>query len=71
MDTTSDRVSKQPFTSVLADSGPSYRLGVTIGPAWAARFNLNDPDEQARIARDAYERINVLLDKLHIQPFAD
>jgi hypothetical protein len=42
-----------------------------IGPVWAARFTTSDADEEARIARDAFERVNALLDRLHIKPFED
>ncbi|MBM3322651.1 nucleotidyl transferase AbiEii/AbiGii toxin family protein [candidate division WOR-3 bacterium] len=48
-----------------------FRAPGAIGPVWAARFSSDDAEEQARIARDAYERVNALLDRLHIEPFPD
>jgi|WetSurMetagenome_2_1015567.scaffolds.fasta_scaffold146045_2 hypothetical protein len=40
-----------------------------IGPVWAAQFDSSGVDEPAQIARDAFERVNALLDRLHIEPF--
>lgn len=42
-----------------------------IGPVWAAQVRPSDADEQTRTARDAFERVNALLDRLHIEPFED
>lgn len=40
-----------------------------FGPKSVADFEeIDDPDEQARIQRDAYERVNALLNKLGITP---
>ena len=40
-----------------------------FGPKSVADFEeIDDPDEQERIQRDAYERVNALLNKLGIQP---
>jgi hypothetical protein len=39
-----------------------------FGPKSVADFEeVVDPDEQARIQRDAYERMNALLSKLGVQ----
>ena len=40
-----------------------------IGPVWAAQFDPSGAGEPAQIARDAFERVNALLDRLHIEPF--
>jgi predicted nucleotidyltransferase len=40
-----------------------------IGPVWAAHINSPGAGEPAQIARDAFERVNALLDRLHIKPF--
>jgi len=42
-----------------------------IGPVWAARVKSSGGDEPAQIVRDAFERVNALLDRLHIEPFED
>lgn len=40
-----------------------------FGPKSVADFEeIDDPDEQERIQRDAYERVNALLSKLEIRP---
>lgn len=40
-----------------------------FGPKSVADFEeVDDPDEQERIQRDAYERVNALLNKLEIKP---
>jgi hypothetical protein len=40
-----------------------------FGPKSVADFEeIDDPDEQERIQRDAYERVNALLSKLEIKP---
>jgi len=40
-----------------------------VGPVWTAQFITPDPAGQERIARDAFERVNALLSRLHIEPF--
>ncbi|MBI5639716.1 MAG: hypothetical protein HZA17_04745 [Nitrospirae bacterium] len=41
----------------------------SFGPKSVADFEeIDDPDEQERIQRDAYERVNALLSKLEIRP---
>jgi hypothetical protein len=48
-----------------------FRAVDAIGPVWAAQFTTSAADEQAQVARDAFERVNALLDQLHIEPFED
>jgi hypothetical protein len=40
-----------------------------IGPVWAAQVQSPSADEPTQIARDAFERVNALLDRIHIEPF--
>lgn len=42
------------------------------GPTWVANFEeIEDTEEKERIKRDAFERINTLLDALGIEPFEE
>jgi len=44
----------------------------TIGPSWIVKFlEIQDKEEADRIKRDAYERINFLLEKIGIEKFKD
>jgi hypothetical protein len=43
-----------------------------IGPRWAALFEApEEPEEQTRLQRDAFERVNTWLDGLGIEPYAE
>ena len=43
-----------------------------IGPQWAARFQApEEAEEQERLQRDAFERVNAWLDELGIEPYAE
>jgi len=43
-----------------------------IGPTWVANFEgVEDEEEKERIIRDAFERINTLLDALGIEPYEE
>jgi len=43
-----------------------------IGPTWVADFlELSDPEERARIQREAFELINALMQGLGIEPFSE
>ncbi|MCX6842104.1 MAG: hypothetical protein NTX53_07490 [candidate division WOR-3 bacterium] len=53
----------------LAKIRSKFRAIDTIGPVWAAQVKSSGADEPAQIARDAFERVNALLDRLHIEPF--
>ena len=42
------------------------------GPVWITNFEeIDDEEEKERVRRDAFERINALLDALHIEPFSE
>jgi len=43
-----------------------------IGPVWVVNFlGISDAGERARVQRDAFERVNKLLDDLGIKPFEE
>ncbi len=42
------------------------------GPVWITNFEeIDDEEEKERVKRDAFERVNALLDALHIEPFSE
>lgn len=43
-----------------------------IGPAWVIKFlEIQDEEETERIKRDAYERVNIFLEKIGIEKFQE
>jgi len=43
-----------------------------VGPTWVADFlELSDPEERARIQREAFELINALMQGVGIEPFSE
>jgi hypothetical protein len=55
----------------LAKIRSKFRTVDAIGPVWASQVPSPSAGEPAQIARDAFERVNALLDRLHIRPFED
>jgi hypothetical protein len=48
------------------------RRQTSLGPNWLIIFEgIDDEDERERIRRDAYERVNALLDSLGIEEFEE
>jgi hypothetical protein len=53
----------------LAKIRSKFRAIDAIGPVWVAQVKTSGGDEPAQITRDAFERVNAFLDRLHIEPF--